>query len=158
MSNIMRKVLFVCVHNSARSQMAEAFLNNYGKDYFIAESAGIEPGKLNPNVVEVMREIGIDISGKETQGVFDLFRKGRTFNAVITVCDEASAEQCPIFPGVVRRIGWSFADPSAFTGTREEILRRTREVRDEIEDKVLEFVKEASQLEYWVKPSTIQTK
>jgi len=158
MSNIMRKVLFVCVHNAARSQMAEAFLNKYGKDYFNAESAGIEPGILNPNVVEVMKEIGIDISGKETQGVFDLFRKGRTFNAVITVCDEASAEQCPIFPGVVRRIAWSFADPSAFTGTRGEIIQRTREVRNEIEGRVLEFVKEASQLDYWVKSSTIQTK
>src|SRR5476651_1079343 len=126
---IQRKILFVCIHNSARSQMAEAFLNKFGGDAFQAESAGIEPGKLNPNVVKVMQEIGIDISKKETQGVFDLFKQGKLYQAVITVCDAASAEACPIFPGMIKRLGWSFADPSAFTGTKEEILEQTRKVR-----------------------------
>lgn len=73
------KILFVCIHNSARSQMAGAFLIKYGGEYFEAESAGLEPGKLNPNVVESMKEIGIDISSNGTQSVFDLFRKGRLY-------------------------------------------------------------------------------
>ncbi len=146
---IQRKILFVCIHNSARSQMAEAFLNKFGGDMFQAESAGIEPGKLNPNVVQVMQEIGIDISKNGTQGVFDLFKQGKLYQAVITVCDAASAESCPIFPGKVKRLGWSFADPSAFTGTKEEILEQTRKVRNEIKEKVLTFIAEAKHLEYW---------
>lgn len=146
----MYKVLFVCIHNSARSQMAEAFLKRYGSENFIAESAGLEPGILNKNVVEVMKEIDMDMSGNKTQSVFDLFRKGKTYNAVITVCDEASAESCPVFPGKVKRIAWSFADPSTFKGTSEEILEQTRKVRDEIKTKVQEFVPEASRIMYWI--------
>lgn len=144
------KVLFVCIHNSARSQMAEAFLKKYGSEHFEAESAGLEPGKLNPNVVEVMQEIGIDISKNRTQGVFDLFRQGKLFNAVISVCDGASAERCPIFPGKVKRILWSFADPSSFTGTHEEILEQTRKVRDEIKEKVLQLISEAPLISFWI--------
>lgn len=144
------KILFVCIHNSARSQMAEAFLKKYGGEHFEAESAGLEPGKLNPSVVEVMKEIGIDISNNKTQSVFDLFTKGISYNAVITVCDGASAESCPIFPGHVKRIAWSFADPSSFTGSKEEILKKTAEVRNEIEEKVIGFVKEAESLMYWI--------
>jgi arsenate reductase len=150
MSEAKYKILFVCIHNSARSQMAEAFLKKYGTEYFEVESAGLEPGKLNPNVVEVMKEIGIDISQNGTQSVFDLFRKGRQFNAVITVCDEASAESCPIFPGRVKRIAWSFPDPSTFTGSKEEIIERIAEVRDEIEKKILVFITEAKEIMYWV--------
>lgn len=93
------KVLFICVHNGARSQMAEAFLNKYGSNKFIAESAGLEPGTLNPIVVDAMKEIGIDISANETKGVFEFFKQGRRYNYVITVCDESNAERCPIFPG-----------------------------------------------------------
>jgi arsenate reductase len=144
------KILFVCVHNSARSQMAEAFLKHLGGDNFDAESAGLEPGKLNPNVVEVMKEIGIDISKNATQAVFDLFQQGKIYNAVITVCDGASAERCPIFPGMTKRIPWSFKDPSQFTGTREEILQQTRLVRDEIKEKITAFINEAKQLQYWI--------
>jgi arsenate reductase (thioredoxin) len=144
------KILFVCIHNSARSQMAEAFLKKYGGDSFEAESAGIEPGIMNPNVVTVMQEIGIDLSGKPTQGVFDLFQQHKLYNAVITVCDKEAAERCPIFPGNVKRIPWSFKDPSAFKGTQEEILQHTREVRDEIEIQVKAFVKEASQISFWL--------
>ncbi len=150
MSDIQHKVLFVCIHNSARSQMAEAFLKKYGGDHFLVESAGLEPGTLNPNVVTVMKEVGIDLSQKGTQAVFDLFRKGRFYNAVITVCDEASAERCPIFPGLVKRINWSFKDPSAFTGTQEEILEQTRGVRDEVEKAIIDFAKKADTLQYWI--------
>ncbi|WP_461451668.1 arsenate reductase ArsC [Mucilaginibacter sp.] len=148
---IKHHILFVCIHNSARSQMAEAFLNHYDGKSLTAESAGLEPGKLNPNVVKVMQEVGIDISHKGTQEVFDLFKKGRLFQAVITVCDEASAEGCPIFPGVVRRMGWSFSDPSGFKGSEEEILENTRKVRDEIKEAVLAFIEEAKHMEYWHK-------
>ena len=146
----MFNVLFVCVHNSARSQMAEAFLNKYGNEKFQAESAGLEKGKLNPYVTKVMQEIGIDISKNETKEVFDLFKQGRFYRAVITVCDEANAERCPVFPGVTKRIAWSFPDPSNFTGTEEEILNQTRQVRDGIKEKVMEFIKEASEVQYWI--------
>ena len=148
---IQHKVLFVCIHNSARSQMAEAFLNKFGGDALIAESAGFEPGKLNPNVIEVLKETGIDISGKKTQGVFDLFRQGNRYDAVITVCDAGSAEACPIFPGVVKRLGWSFADPSSFTGTHEEIIENTRKVRDDVELAVKAFIEESKHYHYWAK-------
>jgi|SRR5450432_12881 len=150
MPNIEHKVLFVCIHNSARSQMAEAFLNKHGRGHFIAESAGLEPGKMNPNVVKVMQEVGVDLCQKGTQGVFDLFRKGTHYNAVITVCDGASAERCPIFPGKVRRIAWSFEDPSSMKGTQEEILAHTRKVRDQIEQSVMDFIKESSVVSYWI--------
>ncbi len=147
---IQHKILFVCIHNSARSQMAEAFLNQYGEGLFGAESAGLEKGKLNPYVVKSMQEVGIDISGNQTKEVFDFFSQGKLFQAVITVCDAASAESCPVFPGMVKRLGWSFPDPSQFTGTEEEILAQTREVRDEIKQAVLAFVEEAKHLNYWI--------
>jgi arsenate reductase (thioredoxin) len=150
MSDLRYKILCVCIHNSARSQMAEAFLKKYGAEYFEVESAGLEPGKLNPNVVEVMKAVGIDISNNGTQSVFDLFRKGRQYDAVITVCDEASAESCPIFPGRAKRIAWSFTDPSSFTGTLDEILTKTADIRDQIEKKVLEFIDEAKELLFWI--------
>lgn len=134
-----KSVLFICIHNSARSQMAEAFLKTYGGARFTVESAGLEPGKLNPLVVEVMKEIGIDLSGKTTQGVADLLKQGKTFDAVITVCDEASAERCPMFPGKGRRLHWGFPDPSRFEGSHQEKLAQTRLVRDQISAKVKEF-------------------
>src|ERR1700757_4721625 len=131
-------VLFVCIHNSARSQMAEAFLNRHCGDVFAAQSAGLEPGKLNPLVVEAMREAGIDISGNGTKSVDDMIQSGPKFAYVITVCDEASAERCPIFPGgaSVKRLHWGFPDPSQFQGTRDEKLAAVRQVRDQIERKV----------------------
>jgi arsenate reductase (thioredoxin) len=150
MSSVEHKVLFVCIHNSARSQMAEAFLNKYGKDQFIAESAGLEPGTMNPNVVKVMQEVGIDLSKKGTQWVFDLFKKGMQYDAVITVCDGASAEKCPVFPGKGKKIAWSFEDPSSMKGTEEEILSHTRKVRAQIEESIKEFVKEAGVSSYWI--------
>ena len=134
------RVLFVCVHNSARSQMAEAYLNLFGEGRFEAESAGLEPGKLNPRVVQVMKEDGIDISGNQTKSVFDMFKRGGLYSFVVTVCDEASAEKCPIFPGAAKRLHWSFADPSSLAGTENEKLERTREIRDEIKRKVKSWI------------------
>ncbi len=135
-----KKVLFVCVHNSARSQMAEAYLNRLGGDRCEVESAGIEPGTLNPLVVEVMKEDGIDISANRTKGVDDFLKAGKQFAYVITVCDEAAAERCPIFPGSGQRLHWGFPDPSAFRGSREERLEKTREVRDQIKRRVVAFL------------------
>ena len=130
------KVLFICVHNSARSQMAEAWLNQICGEFFEAQSAGLEPGKLNPLAVEVMSEAGIDISKKKTQAVFDVFKSGQLFGYVITVCDAASAEKCPIFPGPTKRLHWGFADPSTATGTHDEKLAQVCEIRDEIRKKI----------------------
>ena len=133
------KVLFVCIHNSARSQMAEAYLNLLAGERFEAFSAGIEPGALNPFAVEVMKEDGIDISKNETKSVFDLYKKDMLFRYVIAVCDQAS-QQCPIFPGTFERLNWSFPDPSGFTGTYWDKLQGTRDVRNMIKKKIQEFV------------------
>jgi arsenate reductase len=130
------KVLFVCIHNSARSQMAEAFLRHHCGERFEAHSAGIEPGKLNPVVVEAMRERGIDISRSATKSVFDYMKAGTPFEYVITVCDETSAERCPVFPGITKRLHWGFPDPSAIQASPEAKLARTREIRDMIEKQV----------------------
>jgi arsenate reductase (thioredoxin) len=136
------KVLFVCIHNSARSQMAEVFLNDSGKNHFIAESAGIEPGVLNQTVVKVMYELGYDISNNKTKSVFDIFKTGKTYDFVITVCDPEAAERCPIFPGIVKRLHWGIKDPSLFKGSEEEKLDFTRQIRDEIKLRIENFIKE----------------
>jgi arsenate reductase len=130
------QVLFVCIHNSARSQMAEAFLKQACSDVFEVHSAGLEPGKLNPIVVEAMRDAGIDISGNKTKPVSDYVKSGLKFEYVITVCDETNAERCPIFPGVTKRLHWSFPDPSTLQGTHEEKLARTCEIRDLIDARI----------------------
>ena len=122
--------------------MAEAFLNQTCGEVFEAYSAGLEPGKLNPVVVEAMQEIGIDISRNETNGVFDMFKSGKSFAYVITVCDEASAERCPIFPGVTTRLHWSFPDPSALRGAHDDKLAGTRQIRDTIKAKIEEWCAE----------------
>jgi arsenate reductase (thioredoxin) len=145
MSTRKDKVLFVCVHNSARSQMAEALLKKIAGDRFEVESAGLEPGTLNPLAVEVMKEIGLDISQNKTKNAFDLFKAGRLYIHVITVCDETSAEQCPFFPGMTTRLHWSFADPSGFIGTYEEKLEKTRQVREAIREKMEGWLKELDQ-------------
>lgn len=135
------KILFVCIHNSARSQMAEAFINHFYGDNFIAESAGLEPGSLNPLVVQSMRKIGIDISNNQTKDVFSFIREGRKYDYVITVCDEASGQRCPVFPGALKRINWSFDDPSSFTGTDVEKLEKINKIRDAIKMKIDENIK-----------------
>lgn len=138
-----KRVLFVCIHNSARSQMAEAFLNQLGGSLFHAESAGLEPGKMNPIVVDVMNEIGIDLSGKATNSAFEFFKEGRTYDWVITVCDESSGERCPVFPGKTFRLHWSFDDPSSFKGADESIRAKTRKVRDDIKARIEVFIRES---------------
>ncbi len=138
------KVLFLCIHNSARSQMAEAYLKKLGGENFLPESAGLEVGILNPVAVEAMKEDGIDISANKTKDVNDFSAEGRLYDYVITVCDEANAARCPYFPGVHKKINWSFEDPSSFGGTHEEKLRRTREIRDVIKTAVQNFIKETN--------------
>jgi len=138
-----KKVLFVCIHNSARSQMAEAFLKKYGGDSFEVESAGLEPGKLNPIVVEAMQEIEIDISQNKTKSVFDFYKQGKLYDYVVTVCDESQSERCPIFPGIAQKLHWGFPDPSGFDGSYEEKLNKTKEVRDQIEAKIKDWFKES---------------
>lgn len=135
-----KRVLFICVHNSARSQMAEAFLRQMANDRFEVESAGLEPGKLNPVVVEVMNEIGIDISQNKTKSVFDFYKQGKQYDYVVTVCDESQAGKCPVFPGAGERLHWGFDDPSVFVGSWEDKLAKTREVRNKIEAKVKDWV------------------
>jgi arsenate reductase len=121
--------------------MAEAFLKKYGGDRFEVESAGLEPGKLNPVVVEVMKEVGIDISQNKTKSVFDFYKQGRQYDYVVTVCDESQSGTCPVFPGRGERLHWGFVDPSGFTGSSDEKLMKTREVRDQIETKVKDWLK-----------------
>ena len=142
----MWKVVFVCIHNSARSQMAEAFLQHLGGERFQVHSAGLEPGALNPNAVQVMQEIGIDMSKNRTKSVDELLQKAITFDYVITVCDAASAERCPVFPAAFQKIAWSFADPSALQGTPTAILEQTRKIRDAIQEKVIDFIAQVHQL------------
>jgi arsenate reductase len=120
--------------------MAEAFLQELGGNRFHAESAGLEPGLLNPLVVKVMMEVGIDISAKQTHDVFDFFKEGRRYEYVVTVCNNEAAERCPIFPGVNKTIAWSFADPASFVGSTEEKLTQTREVRDAIRSSIVRFI------------------
>ncbi|WP_243838183.1 arsenate reductase ArsC [Nitratidesulfovibrio liaohensis] len=133
------RVLFLCVHNSARSQMAEAFLRKHGGEAFLVESAGLEPGPLNPLAVKAMQEVGMDISGATARSVFELFPQGRMYDHVVTVCAEGEA-QCPLFPGVVRRHHWPFDDPAALVGDEEQRMNAARRIRDAIETRVKEFV------------------
>lgn len=122
--------------------MAQAWMNHFCGNGVDAHSAGIEPGTLNPLVVEAMRESGIDISGNSTQSVDNLLKCQQSFDLVITVCDEASAQRCPVFPGKAQRLHWGFPDPSALTGTREEKLSKVREIRDAIKTKVEQWCKQ----------------
>jgi arsenate reductase len=122
--------------------MAEAWLNRICPDNFEAHSAGLEPGTINPLAIEAMREVGVDISRNKTQSVFDVFISGELFAYAITVCAESEAAGCPIFAAVTKRLYWSFSDPSAFTGTYDERLERTREIRDQIRAKIHSFCEE----------------
>lgn len=138
----MIKVLFVCIHNSARSQMAETFLNDLGAGLFEAESAGLEAGTLNPYVVRAMRELNYDISGNETNDVFDYHKEGRIYQAVVKVCDQINGERCPIFPRTLINENWNLEDPSSIQGDDEAIMNRTREIRDQILERVKAFIDE----------------
>lgn len=136
------RVLFLCVHNSARSQMAEALLRALAPDSCTVESAGFEPRSVLPEAVTAMKLAGIDIAGAQPKAVFDLYRAGRIYDFVITVCDEATAEQCPIFPGVCERVHWTFPDPSATRGTEAERLAQVVQIRDAIEACIEEWLEQ----------------
>ena len=124
--------------------MAEAFLNALAGDRFEAHSAGFEPAPVNPLAVEVMKEAGIDISKNAAKSVFDIYKSGALFGYVIAVCDAEAAQRCPTFPGITKTLVWSFPDPAAFTGTGDERLARTREVRDAIRSKIESFVEDVA--------------
>jgi arsenate reductase len=126
----METVLFICTHNSARSQMAEAFLNKLCGDKYEAKSAGVTPTQINSHVAKVMTEIGIDLSTYRSKSLLEF--EGKTFDYVVTVCDSAR-EVCPFFPGEIE-IHKGFPDPASVKGTEDEILREIRVIRDEIKD------------------------
>jgi arsenate reductase len=134
------RVLFVCVHNSARSQLAEEYLRLLGGERFSAESAGLVPGKLNADVVKLLKEEGIDIASKRTQSVSELYAKGRTYDWVIAVCSREAERDCPTFPGPVGRLSWPFDDPGQFKGSDEAVMTQVRSLASKIRIKVLEFV------------------
>lgn len=135
--NDKKRVLILCTGNSARSQMAEGLLRHDGGEGFKVESAGVEPSHVRPLAIEVMREIGIDISGHRSKSVDEFL--GQEFDYVITVCDNAN-ERCPIFPGRTKRIHWSFDDPAAAQGDEEKRLAMFRRVRDEIRERLRKFI------------------
>lgn len=136
------RVLFICVHNSGRSQIAEAYLKKFAGDEYEVESAGLEPAnEINPLVVEVVKEEGIDISRNKIQSVFELFKTGRLYDHVITVCDGASEAKCPIFAGITKRWNWPFPDPAAVEGSNEEKLQKVREIRNMIKEKLIDTLK-----------------
>ena len=139
-----KKVLFICVHNSARSQIAEEILIKFGGDKFEVESAGFEPTSINPLVKNVMQEEGINLAEKKTQSVFSLVKAQNFYGYVITVCDRARESECPTFPGVPKRLHWDLENPEDFTGTEEEKLDKVRELKDRIKSFVLEFIEEYS--------------
>src|SRR5215216_4996364 len=140
-STMKQRILFLCTGNSARSQMAEAFLRKNAEDRFEAYSAGLEPKGLNPLTVKVMDEIGIDVSGQESKGVNTYLGK-MLFQYLVTVCDDAD-KNCPtVWPGVHKRMHWSFQDPAAVNGTEEEKLAKFREVRDLIKEKIKTWLAE----------------
>ncbi len=132
-----RKVLFVCVHNTARSRMAEALLRKDGGAAFDVTSAGYEAREANPLALEAMALIGVPLSSTGPQPtVFQLYKAGRYFQHVISVCDEDQGERCPLFPGVVERITWSFPAVSTFTGNHAERLTQVVQLRDAIRERI----------------------
>ena len=133
------RVMFLCTGNSARSQMAEGFLRHMGGDRFEVVSAGTEPGEVNALGIDVMREVGVDISGHHSKPVTSFL--GESFKYLITVCDRAR-EKCPIFPGAVKRLHWPLGDPAAAQGSKADRLAAFRRIRDEIGERVRRFIAE----------------
>ena len=134
-------VLFLCTGNSARSQMAEAFLRQYAGERFNVFSAGLEPKGINPFTVAVMQEKGLDMTGQYAKGVDEYLGK-KLFQVVITVCDHADANCPTVWMGASQRLHWSFEDPAAVVGSDDEKLAKFREVRDQIEARVREWLKQ----------------
>lgn len=135
-----QRIMFVCIHNSARSQMCEAFVRHYAAERFDVHSSGIEAGKLNPLVVRAMTEIGVSMDGQYAKPAKEYIDRHEVFDYVVTVCDESSAERCPMFPGKHQRLHWGFPDPSAIQGTDEEKLAGIRPIRDAIREKILAWL------------------
>lgn len=135
----MKTVLFVCNQNSARSQIAEAYTNRLCSGIYAATSAGLESGELNPLVVEVMAEEGIDLSGNRTRTVMGLLEAGRCFDVVITMCEASRADKCPPVPGESERYHWSFPNPSLFSGSESEQKAEIRQLRDAIRKRIEEW-------------------
>lgn len=136
------KVLFICVHNSGRSQMAEAILKRLAGGKIWVESAGLDPQPINPLVMEVMHEDGYDLSRHTSDSVFDFYREGRLYDYVITVCDKQTELQCPVFAGLTQRLHWPFPDPEKLSGTRDEKLTALRNIRDLIKHQIEDWLKE----------------
>jgi arsenate reductase len=131
------KILFICQHNSGRSQIAEAYLKKFYGQKFDIESAGFEPAEsVHPLVIKVMKEVDIDLSEKKPQSVFDLFKQGRLYDHIVTVCHD-NESRCPIFPGITKRWHWPFPDPAAVDGSEAEKLERVRHIREMIKDWLL---------------------
>ncbi|OGD52804.1 protein tyrosine phosphatase [Candidatus Bathyarchaeota archaeon RBG_13_38_9] len=139
------KVLFLCTGNSARSQMAEAFLRKYAGNKFEVYSAGFEPKEINPFTIKVMEELGYDLSNQRSKSIDEYLGKMH-FGIIVTVCDKAE-KVCPTIPGVAERLHWPFEDPATFEGTDEEKMQKFREIRNQIHDKI----------KYWVQKNNIMT-
>ena len=138
-----QRILFLCTGNSARSQMAEAILRKYGGDRFEAYSAGLKPKGIHPLTIQVMKEKGYDLSAQSSKGVGEYLGK-LLVQTLITLCDDAE-KNCPtVWPGVNTRLHWSFEDPAAFEGTEGQKLAKFRQIRDQIEQRVKEWVAEPS--------------
>jgi arsenate reductase len=135
-----RKVLFICVQNSARSQMAEELLKKMAGDTFDIESAGLEPSTINPLTIEVMKEEGVDLSQKATNDAFEFFKEGREYDYVIIVCGKDGEEKCPTYPGARERLHWPFDDPAKADGSHDEKLQAFRDIREGIRQKLESFV------------------
>lgn len=135
------RVLFICIHNSGRSQMAEAFLKETAGDRFEVESAGLDPKPVIPPVVEAMREVGVDVGNNESNSVFTYFKEGRLYDYVITVCDETGDEECPVFPGITKRLTWPLPDPGKVRGSEKERVEAVRTIRDDIKEMVENWVR-----------------
>src|SRR5208283_2535721 len=134
------KIIIICTHNSARSQMAEAFLKKYAGDYFDVYSAGFDPKPIHPYTFKVMQEIGYDLSKQQPKELWQLIQK-EYFGIAITVCKK-SEEECPTIPGTSTRLYWNIDDPAALEGTDEEKLAKFREVRDQINEQIKSFLKD----------------
>ncbi len=135
-----KRIMFVCIHNSARSQMCEAFVKQYAPERFEEHTSGIEKGKLNPLVVNSMMEINISMEGQYAKSAKEYIDRNEEFDYIVTVCDESSAERCPTFPGKHVRLHWGFSDPSALMGSDEEKLQGIRPIRDAIQKRVKDWL------------------
>lgn len=142
MTLIKKRVLFVCIYNSFRSQIAAAILNKKYGNLFTAKSAGINKKDINPLAVEVMNDYGVDISQNNVNSVFDLLKREESYDYVITVCSKEAGGKCPLFTGGQKKIHWELEDPDTFSGTHQEKLEKAILLRDEIEKRIDAFVKQ----------------